>query len=233
MFLAKQMWNSMFGDKDAYPQTVYFKSDNGWMTAESFKNWFETCSLKHMTPGSANLLIFDGHLSHISIELIELALAHNVTLLKLPPHTSHILQPLDVSVFLSLKNKWDRILVDWVRHNVGKRMSKSDFSNLVGLAWKACDWYSLLRSGFKHTGIYDHGHPSKVNRNAIPEKEFNPEKLQRYKNYLSQEASQKNPGNANQPGPSEALSVAPAAPDTVSVNLAQAKVQNSKVSVYF
>ena len=45
----------------------------------------------------------DNHESHISIPLIELAIANNVCLLGLPPHTTHILQPLDVGVFGPLK----------------------------------------------------------------------------------------------------------------------------------
>ena len=49
------------------------------------------------------LLIFDGHSSHITIDVIEYARSNGLHLLCLPSHTSHILQPLDVGVFKSFK----------------------------------------------------------------------------------------------------------------------------------
>ena len=54
-------------------------------------------------PARPVLLIQDGHCSHVSIEGIELATAHSIHLLCLLPHTTHILQPLDVGVFKSFK----------------------------------------------------------------------------------------------------------------------------------
>jgi hypothetical protein len=45
----------------------------------------------------------DGHGSHITADAIAYCMEHAVYLLVLPPHTSHMLQPLDVSVFSALK----------------------------------------------------------------------------------------------------------------------------------
>jgi hypothetical protein len=44
--------------------------------------------------GKPILLIYDGHGSHNTLELIELAREHNIILFCLPPHTTHKLQPL-------------------------------------------------------------------------------------------------------------------------------------------
>ena len=44
------------------------------------------------------LLVIDGHVSHITIDVIEYARLNEIHLLCLPSHTSHILQPLDVGV---------------------------------------------------------------------------------------------------------------------------------------
>ena len=49
------------------------------------------------------MLILDSHTSHTSIELIELTRENNIHLLCLPPHTMHVLQPLDIGVFKSFK----------------------------------------------------------------------------------------------------------------------------------
>lgn len=45
------------------------------------------------------LIVQDGHASHLSIDLIELARANDIHLLCLPAHTTRILQPLHVGVF--------------------------------------------------------------------------------------------------------------------------------------
>ncbi|KAF2898128.1 hypothetical protein ILUMI_08052 [Ignelater luminosus] len=55
------------------------------------------------------LLIYDGHVTHISVELIKLAQENQVTM-KLPPHTTHVLPPLGVAVFKGLKTKWDQVV---------------------------------------------------------------------------------------------------------------------------
>ena len=49
------------------------------------------------------LLIMDGHGSHITANVIAFCMKHAIDLLILPPHTSHKLQPLDVSIFAPLK----------------------------------------------------------------------------------------------------------------------------------
>ena len=58
------------------------------------------------------LLIEDGHSSHVSIKLIELARKNGVHLLCLPAHTTHILPPLDVGVFKSFKAYFQRLVID-------------------------------------------------------------------------------------------------------------------------
>lgn len=48
------------------------------------------------------LLILDGHGSHLGYKFIDYALNHNVLVFSLPPHSTHILQPLDVRLFSPL-----------------------------------------------------------------------------------------------------------------------------------
>ncbi|KAI6877959.1 hypothetical protein KC360_g8943 [Hortaea werneckii] len=45
----------------------------------------------------------DGHSSHVTANVIAFCMENAIDLLILPPHTSHILQPLDVGVFAPLK----------------------------------------------------------------------------------------------------------------------------------
>jgi DDE superfamily endonuclease len=48
------------------------------------------------------LFILDGHESHCTLEFIKYAVEKKILLLILPPHTTHILQPLDVAIFQPL-----------------------------------------------------------------------------------------------------------------------------------
>lgn len=85
------------------------------MRSDIFLKWFkqwEELSWKFKEDGSLEprVMIYDGHLSHVSYETISFARENKVTVLKLPPHTTDLLQPLDVSVFKSLKEKWGRVL---------------------------------------------------------------------------------------------------------------------------
>jgi len=53
--------------------------------------------------GKYRLLILNGHESHHSDEFEAYYQAHNIITLCMPPHTLHLLQPLDVSCFGPLK----------------------------------------------------------------------------------------------------------------------------------
>ena len=60
--------------------------------------------LKHFTnttTASINkqVIILDGHHSHKTLEAINYARAHGITLITLPPHSTHKMQPLDITFF--------------------------------------------------------------------------------------------------------------------------------------
>ena len=59
---------------DAYPGTAYAVADKGWMTVTVFLNWFQFQFLEMLkTVEGPKLLIYDGHISHVSISLVECA----------------------------------------------------------------------------------------------------------------------------------------------------------------
>ena len=82
--------------------TLFCNSENGWINSEVYLEWFDFFA-KNIPPARPIILIQDGHASHMSIPLIEVARANNVHILCLPVHTTHLLQPLDVGVFKSFK----------------------------------------------------------------------------------------------------------------------------------
>jgi hypothetical protein len=84
----------------------YNISNSGWMEDQQFFEWFNDMFLKYTNSKEPRILFLDGHSSHISLKLIDLAKEHNVHIICLPPHTTHALQPLDVAVFKPAKATW-------------------------------------------------------------------------------------------------------------------------------
>lgn len=58
-------------------------------------------------------LIGDNLSAHVSLEAIELCSLHDIHFIFLPSNSTHLLQPLDVAVFSSLKSNWREILTEW------------------------------------------------------------------------------------------------------------------------
>ena len=55
-----------------------------------------------------HLLIVDGHKSHLyNLPFYEAMRANNIEVLTIPPHTSHVLQPLDSVPFAQFKRNWE------------------------------------------------------------------------------------------------------------------------------
>ena len=60
------------------PGTVFAVSESGWITKEIYYiDWFKYF-LELISPARPVLLLQDGHSSHVSIELIELAQANDI-----------------------------------------------------------------------------------------------------------------------------------------------------------
>ena len=73
-------------------------------------------------------MIVDGHGSHLSAQFVRFCMTHDIDLLVLPPHTSHVLQPLDVGVFKELKKELSIAAEQrWARMPAGTAISKRDF----------------------------------------------------------------------------------------------------------
>nr|CAH7744755.1 unnamed protein product [Callosobruchus chinensis] len=165
VFQASNLWSSWKGNNDL-PNTFYACSEKGWMTSQIFQEYFyKFCAFVKQRP---ILLIFDGHLSHLDVGTIEKAKAENITIIKLPAHTTDLLQPLDTCCFRPLKNLWDRELVSWQRENQ-RKLSKSEFVDLLCKIWHEGITPQTILTGFRSTGIYP------PNRNKYPVSRQNPE----------------------------------------------------------
>lgn len=90
--------------------------------------------------------IYDGHSIHWTIRLMEMAIVAHVIILKLLPHTSHTLQPLDMSVFKKLKIIWTQELVKPQRKHVDCKLLKWKFQTQLLLSM---DFKKLVYGHFR------------------------------------------------------------------------------------
>ena len=142
------------------PGTIYGLSHNGWITREIFNRWFEHF-LRSVPSVRPILLLLDGHSSHYCPETIRMAAEQQVILCALPPHTTHITQPLDRGCFAPLKVNWRQICHKFCCLNPGRTVSRYDFCELFAKAWFKSFTMENVIGSFAATGIYP------FNRNAI------------------------------------------------------------------
>ena len=148
----------------AFSNTLFKSSESGWVNSVLFCEWFEFF-VSSIPPIRPVLLIQDGHSSHVSIELIEMARANGVCLLCLPAHTSHILQPLDVGVFKSFKSSFNKACGNYMKQNPERVITTDILASMVGEAYTTS--FTPL-SGFKKTGIYPFNPSSVDDRQLAP-----------------------------------------------------------------
>ena len=88
-------------------------SENGWTSNDITIEWLEKVFSPETESGDsadARLLIVDGHGSHTSDEFMTICCLNNIYLLFLPAHTSHVLQPLDLGWFSSLRTAYQGLM---------------------------------------------------------------------------------------------------------------------------
>jgi hypothetical protein len=99
---------------------VITTTPNGWIDNEAGLEWlkhFDRCTANRSV-GSYRLLILDGHESHHSTDFEIYCEEHNIITLCMPPHSSHLLQPLDVGCFGLLKKAYGREIEHLIRSSI-------------------------------------------------------------------------------------------------------------------
>ena len=154
--------------KDAPLGSIGAVSENGWVNTSLFMQWF-THFVDYVGPSKERrvLLIMDNHSAHISGNLICQARLVGVDIVTLPPHSSHVLQPLDISVYGPLKRAWARQVTHQHDITPGRRIQDKDVAGLLARAWETTVANrESIRNGFKSSGIYPYN-PDRVMESSI------------------------------------------------------------------
>jgi hypothetical protein len=116
--------------------------------------------------GGYRLLLIDGHISHLSYDFCEYAEKHKIIVLRLPPHTTHALQPCNVGVFAPLSIAWKKIVNRCSRDHVP--IQKQNFLALYHEARTMGITPRTVGHGWAAAGLYPR------NNNAIPDSAYAP-----------------------------------------------------------
>lgn len=141
----------------APPGSIFaFNPESGYINKDIFFLWLQHfIENVKLSPTKKVLLILDGHSTHTKhVETLTLAKQHGVIMLSLPAHTSHKLQPLDVSFFKPLSSYYINETEIWLRQNPGRLVTQYQISMLFGKAYKRTASIEIATSGFQKTGIY-------------------------------------------------------------------------------
>lgn len=153
IFKGKQVWSDWL--YDAPPGTKMNVSQSGWIDQHVFDDQFLP---NVMTNEEKKVLICDNLSSHISLSTLRLCEENKISIC-LVPNSTHLLQPLDVAYFASLKTFWRQTLFDWRQTKDGKRcvaLPKAVFSQLLKKTLALCENTSRqnLQKGFESTGMF-------------------------------------------------------------------------------
>lgn len=172
-----QRWNEEFL-KGACPGSMGEMSKKGWSNSLVFHNYMTKHFSKYVKLSEdkasvPTLVLFDGHKSHITLTLAEWARRYNVILFVLPPHSSHVTQPLDVAVFGPFKAIYYSECQAYMKKYPGANITHYQIAELTNKPYlKALSAENLI-SAFRRTGI----HP--FDNKAVPDSEVAPSLIYR------------------------------------------------------
>ncbi|KAF2883105.1 hypothetical protein ILUMI_23077 [Ignelater luminosus] len=137
------------------------------MTTSNFLKYMHHFA-KHTkpTPSSPVLLLLDNHKSHISVSVLDFCKESGIVLLNFPPHCSHKLQPLDLTVYGPLKNYYNTAVTDCLVGNPDKTVIIYEIPKLAALAVPHAFKQQNIERGFEKSGIWP------MNSNIFSDEDF-------------------------------------------------------------
>jgi len=129
-------------------------TENGWTNNETGLDWIRHFE-KHTatrTRGRHRMLVIDGHESHVSAAFEAYCKEKNIITVSMPPHSSHLLQPLDVGCFGPLKRAYGREIEGFMKLLVN-HITKAEFLIAFQAAFSRVFTPENVQAGFRGAGL--------------------------------------------------------------------------------
>jgi hypothetical protein len=145
---------SWYEDRVFGPDWAVNLSETGWTNNTIGLDWLKHFD-KHTRDrivGVWRLLVLDGHESHYSDEFEEYCKENRIITLFMPPHSSHLLQPLDVGVFSPLKKAYGKEIDRYIQMGI-THITKAEFFPAFRRAFDATFTKENIQGGFRGAGL--------------------------------------------------------------------------------
>jgi hypothetical protein len=153
-----QLQDTWVKDVTSSTNAFFAATPNGWTNDDHALKWMERVFdpiTKPKARRDKRLLVLDGHGSHINMKFLNWCESHSIIVACYPPHTTHRLQPLDVSLFAPLALRYSQQVDQFQHQSRGlSKVSKRDFFSFFEPAFEQSFIAANIHSAFAKTGLY-------------------------------------------------------------------------------
>ena len=162
--------------KNCEEDAVIAMQPNVWMSKWFFDYWISHFigTLRKTTKineENMHLLVLNGHNSHVTLEVVTSTMNFGLNIIFRPSHTTHALQPLNVSCFKPFKSAFRQIRDFWMLLNKGRKVEKTTLCEWTSQALERSLTPKNIKSDFQKTGIWPLDNTATTNR-MEPSREF-------------------------------------------------------------
>jgi hypothetical protein len=127
---------------------------NGWADNATGLEWLRHFDehTKRRQKGVYRMLVLDGHDSHTNAEFEDYCKKNNIITLCLPPHSSHITQPLDVGCYSILKKMYGAEIERFIKARI-THITKPEFFLAFEAAFHQTFTKKNVLGGFRGAGL--------------------------------------------------------------------------------
>lgn len=137
------------------PGAISNCSKNGWIDENLFVSWLEHFQVfVKSSIEDPVLLIVDNHSTHCTLQAFNFCKRHGILMLTIPPHTSHRLQPLDVTFYKSLKTAYNSECDKYLKIHPGEKITPNLLAELFNNAYSRVATPEKAIKGFEVAGIF-------------------------------------------------------------------------------
>ncbi|KAK2668016.1 DDE superfamily endonuclease domain [Fusarium oxysporum f. sp. vasinfectum] len=138
------------------PGWHYACSESGYTDLKISLEWLKRVfdlQTKERANGKPRVLVCDGFGTHETLEILEFCFENNITLCRIPSHTSHKLQPCDIAVFAPLKAAY-RDLAEQLERGGVNTIGKGHFTSLYSPAREKAFTKKNILAGWVKAGLF-------------------------------------------------------------------------------
>ena len=179
--IGKEPEDHWFPPSHTAPDWLYGFSSKGWTDNKLALLWLRQIFIPETArPGKRRLLILDGHESHDTGMFQYLCMRNDISLIYLPSHASHILQPLDVGPFSPLASYYVKEVHNFTPTGFAT-FDRATFTSIYQITRPRAFTKSNIQAGWSRAGLEPHNpdrilrHPQVTNLSRMtPELEVPP-----------------------------------------------------------